>query len=153
MKNNKIKKSIFFLLTLIVDKAYAQAPVELASSPVSYSANVLQMLLGLFAIVFMIVAVVWLMKKAGFKSYGTTGMIKIKSCLPISNKEKILLIEVGDEQILIGTAPGFIGHLKTLEKPVTVAPNENTSFSSSNFVSSAFAEKLKAVINKNEMVD
>jgi len=123
------------------------------ASSVNYSSNFLQMMIGLFFIIFMIFAVVWLMKKVGYKTYGTSGPIKIISCLPISTKEKILLIEVGEEQVLVGTAPGFIGHIKTIKTPISdsIEPNKKTVYRAPP-EASAFAEKLKLVLNKNEMI-
>ena len=123
--------------------AYAKAEGELSASPVSYGSNFIQMIVGLLFIVLMIVGVLWLMKKIGYKGYGSSDLIKIKSCLPISTKEKLLLIEVGEEQILIGVAPGFIGNLKTLENPVLYSDNVKSSP-----VTSAFADKLKIILKE-----
>jgi flagellar protein FliO/FliZ len=91
----------------------------------------------------MIFGVVWLMKKIGYKGYGSSELIKIKSCLPLSTKEKLFLIEIGEEQILIGMAPGFIGHLKTIENPVLRSNDVKISTSTS-----IFSEKLKMILSK-----
>jgi len=147
----KLTLSIYLFIVLHLSAFDLYAEEAAATSPVSYSTNFIQMMTGLFLIVFMIVGVVWLMKKIGYKGYSASGLIKIKSCLPISTKEKILLIQVGEEQVLIGTAPGFIGHIKTIEKPIETT-SENAGFTSSP-VSSAFADKLKSIINKKEMVE
>lgn len=146
----KLISLIHFFIILILGTFDLHAEEHVATSPVSYSANIMQMMMGLFFIVIMIFGVVWLMKKVGYQGYNASGLIKVKSCLPISNKEKILLIEVGEEQVLVGTAPGFIGHIKTMDKPVMDI--SNTAFSTPP-VASAFADKLKNIINKNETIE
>ncbi|MGH1441686.1 MAG: FliO/MopB family protein [Cellvibrionaceae bacterium] len=139
---------LFIVLNLSAFDLHAEGHV--AGSPVSYSANIMQMMMGLFFIVIMIFGVVWLMKKVGYQGYSASGLIKVKSCLPISTKEKILLIEVGGEQVLVGTAPGFIGHIKTIDKPIK--DSSEAAFPTPP-AASAFADKLKKILNKNEMIE
>ncbi len=156
-----INISLSFTLLLLSVSSYA---AEQAAVPVSYSSNLVQMMLGLMATVAMIFVVVWLIKRVGYTGYGVNNAMQIKSTLPLSPKEKLLLVEVEGEKILIGVAPGFVGHVKTLENKggseiVNNASEETThkavtnGFSSNkvvNDLSSSFAEKLKAVLNKPE---
>jgi len=144
------------VLLLLSTSAYsAEQPV----APVSYSSNLLQMMLGLGATIVMIFVVVWLIKRVGYSGYSTNNTMQIKSSLPLSPKEKLLLVEVEGEKILIGVAPSFVGHVKTLEKTSNPANEEKTQLSASNGfsnnkvvndLSSSFSEKLKSVLNKPE---
>jgi flagellar protein FliO/FliZ len=132
-----------FLSTLLLSfSAFAE---ETQPVSINHSQNVWQLIIGLLSIIALIFIVVWLMKKVGYGQYQATSGLKIKGCLPLSNKEKIFLIEAGNEQILIGVAPGSIAHLKTLDEPIT--QSQNTA------ATSAFAEKLKSIINKGEAVE
>lgn len=177
------KLLLILALLLLIDFSRA---AEGLSPPVSYSSSLLQMMLGLAATIVMIFVVVWLIKRVGYTGYNATNKMKIKGTLALSPKEKLLLIEVEGETILIGVAPGFVGLLKTLEpnvKKQIVAANSTlcseehlnplesldstisssdrvdeamaiTSFSNNKFVndlSSSFAEKLKAVMNKSDV--
>lgn len=113
------------------------------NSSVNTNENVLKMFLGLAGIVILIFIVIWMLKKAGYQGYSANNLIKMKSCLPLSPKEKLLLVEIGGEQILIGTAPGFVGHIKTLKSPVDdIEITQNHS---------AFSEKLKSMMIKKEI--
>ncbi len=152
------------LLVLPLFFSVATYSAEQPVAPVSYSSNLLQMMLGLGATIAMIFVVVWLIKRVGYSGYGTNNTMQIKSTLPLSPKEKLLLVEVEGEKILIGVAPGFVGHVKTLDKTSESVPlvsasetaaqqTLNSGFSTNkvvNDLSSSFAEKLKAVINKPE---
>ena len=178
-----IKKSLFSLaLLFLANFSNAAEEAGVIASPMSYSSSVIQMMLGLAATIVMIFVVVWLIKRVGYKGYASTNAMKIKSTLSLSPKEKLLLIEVEGEKILIGVAPGFVGLVKTLESEskkytaeniaaVSIAASSssaesynsdlsnetmtNTAFSNNkvvNDLSSSFAEKLKAVLKKGEAV-
>jgi flagellar protein FliO/FliZ len=140
--------SILFFCTVYSALVTAEKSVvtPVAMPVVNNASNVVQMLLGLGVIIGFIFITVWLIKRVGVMNYHGVGLMKIKSCLPLSNKEKIFLIEAGDEQLLIGVAPGFVGLIKTLDKPI-VAPLPETP------VSSLFAEKLKSILSKGEVVE
>jgi flagellar protein FliO/FliZ len=118
---------------------------EAASLTVNHSQNIWQMIIGLFTVIALIFAVVWLMKKIGYGQFQTTNVLKIKGCLSLSTKEKIFLIEAGSEQLLIGVAPGSVTHIKSLEFPI--------EDEQAGPVTSAFAEKLKSILNKGEAVE
>lgn len=111
---------------------------------VSPSTTIIEMLVGLAVVVLMILALVWLTKRLGLAQHQTGDLMKIKSCLPLSTKEKLLLVEVGNEQVIVGVSPGGISHIKTLDSPVS--NNHKTS----NNVS--FADKLKIILNKSEPI-
>lgn len=178
-----IEKSLFtFVLLFLANFSKAAEKAEMIASPVSYSSSMIQMMLGLAATIVMIFVVVWLIKRIGYSGYTSTNAMKIKSTLPLSPKEKLLLIEVEGENILIGVAPGFVGLVKTLEPGTknyrsedassvslearegsaesynSESPNgaiPNAAFSNNKIVndlSSSFAEKLKAVLKKGEAV-
>ncbi|MGH1485035.1 MAG: flagellar biosynthetic protein FliO [Cellvibrionaceae bacterium] len=141
-----MKKKIALLLSILFLANYVSA--NPSSQVVSPTSNILQMMMGLAVVVFMIFALVWLIKKVGYASYQVSNLMKIKSCLPISTKEKLLIVEVGDEQLIIGVAPGFVGHIKTLDKPIS----ENDKNLTENSSSSVFADKLKAML-KGETIE
>jgi len=75
------------------------------------------MLLGLILIIGFLFAGAYLLRKAnGGKSFGQTGPMRIVGGLMISARERIVLLEVGDEWIVIGVVPGQIKTLHTLPK-------------------------------------
>lgn len=133
---------VFLISSVVTITASAQSTTPALSS-VSYGSSVLQMLLGLLFVVGMIFAVVWLMKKVGYQGYTSSGHITIKSTLALSSKDKILLLEVGEEQLLVGLSANGIQHIKTLDKPL-LESSDSTSASST-----LFSEKLKLMLTKN----
>lgn len=90
---------------------------ESAYSP-SHGANLFEVFLTLVLVVGLIFIIAWCFKRVGYHQFSQHSLLKVKACLPLSTKEKVFLIEVGEEQILIGVSPGYIGKIKTLKKPL-----------------------------------
>jgi flagellar protein FliO/FliZ len=59
--------------------------------------------------------------------------------LSLGTREKIILLEVGEEQIVIGTSAQGIQHLHTLIKPIKVED-------ASNKTSVSFSEQFKKLL-------
>ena len=94
---------------------WAQAAA--AEPPGVSGSAILQMLLGLTLIIGLLFAGAYLLRKLnGGRSFGHSGPMRIVGGLMISARERIVLLEVGDEWIVIGIVPGQIKTLHTLPK-------------------------------------
>ena len=58
------------------------------------------------------------MKRFSLLPGSSSGMIKILGGLPLNNKDRLLLSQVGDEQILVSASPGRIGKVHELRDPL-----------------------------------
>lgn len=76
--------------------------------------------LFLALIVMLIFLLAWLFKRSGLSPTSGNQIIKIVSAIPLGQKEKIALIEVGNQQVLVGISPGNIQKLLILDSPVKV---------------------------------
>ncbi|MEQ8408528.1 MAG: flagellar biosynthetic protein FliO [Gammaproteobacteria bacterium] len=118
---------IFPVALLLLVSASARAAAETtAAAPVSLSgsSSVLQMLLGLFMVIAIIIGLSLAVKKFNMFPTGAPGAIKIISGLALSNKDRILLLQVGDEQILVSASPGQVRKVHELRTPVAVETNQ-----------------------------
>ena len=77
-----------------------------------------QVALGLLFVIFLIIAVAWLLKRVGGFSVSGNGALKILGGLSMGARERVVLMQVGEEQILIGVSPGRIQTLHVLDKPI-----------------------------------
>ena len=66
-------------------------------------------------------------------------MIKIVAGVSIGTRDRIVLLQVGEEQILVGLTPGRIEKLHTLAEPLAI-PGESPAASAS------FAEKINRLM-------
>lgn len=82
------------------------------------SANPFSVFFGLALILALIFASAWVMKRLGGANVGSGSGIKILTGMSVGPREKVLLLEVGEKQILIGVANGNVSHLQTFDSPV-----------------------------------
>lgn len=78
----------------------------------------LQVLGALFLVVFIILALSVVVKKFRLFPGGSERFIKVIAGISLSSKDRLLLIQVGDEQILISASPGNISKVHKLSSPV-----------------------------------
>ena len=97
--------------------AMGWAQATAVETPGVSGSAILQMLLGLILIIALLFTGAYLLRKLnGGRSFGHTGPMRIVGGLMISARERIVLLEVGDEWIVIGIVPGQIKTLHTLPK-------------------------------------
>ncbi|MGK0501210.1 MAG: flagellar protein FliO/FliZ [Oceanicoccus sp.] len=95
------------------------------------NANPATVVFGLLFVVGLIIALAWFMRRFSGLSMIAGQSMKVVSALSVGTREKVVLIDVGGEQILIGVAPGRVSHLQSFSQPVveqaTAAPIDFSS--------------------------
>lgn len=107
--------------------------------------NFIQMLVGLLVVLGIIFAMAWLIRRMGHVQVRMQGVLKVLGGISIGQRERIVLVQVGEQQLLIGVAPGQIRTLHVLNKPVAgdAAPNQ--------FSGQSFAERLQAMMKGKQL--
>ena len=116
----------------------AVVPLEPISSP-----YLLKLTGGLVLIVAIIFVLAWLVKRFNLNQQSSSGLIRVVAGLSIGTRDRIVLLQVGDEQILLGLTPGRIEKLHTLAQPLDAASTEQA-------VSGAFAAKLNRLMGERK---
>lgn len=96
---------------------------------------IVQVLLSLMVVVGVIVLLSYLVRKLNLQSRAGTGAVRVLSVVPIGAKDKLLLVEVGDEQLLLGSSPGSVTKLHKLETPVEMSANSTAGADEGSFLS------------------
>ncbi|WP_298440421.1 flagellar biosynthetic protein FliO [uncultured Ferrimonas sp.] len=91
------------------------APV--AAEPFSAEQSYLTMLGSLGLIVGLIVALAWLSKRLQLPMAGQ-GPMKVVASLPLSPKERLLVVQVGEQQYLLASGSNGTRLLQQLEQPL-----------------------------------
>lgn len=82
--------------------------------------NSLATVINIFATLGVVIAVIllfaWIFKRIGYNQQSPNGLIKIISGLMLSPKEKIILIEVADQWVLVGITSGVMETLHAFPK-------------------------------------
>lgn len=96
------------------------------AEPLSFE-SVSQMMLGLLLVVGLIFFLAWVFRRANFVPGQTTGMRVIAS-LPLGARERAVLVQCGEKQLLLGVSAGSVQLLAQFDEPVIepgkAAPSE-----------------------------
>ena len=128
----------FLLMPLTVSAEVSEQAQKLALTDQNFTGNLLQTTFGLIIILVAIGGLAWLVKRFGNVSIGAQGKMKIVGGLSLGARERVVLLEVGDKQLLVGVAPGRIQTLHVLDEPIPVETRVDTGQN--------FASKLQAAL-------
>jgi flagellar protein FliO/FliZ len=111
--------SLFSLLLAlpVIAAEQADSARTLTESPVS-AMSLLQTLLGLVLVLGCIVLVAWLLKRSNSFHTAASGQLKVIAGLPLGTRERAVLVQVGDKQLLLGVTSQQISLLHTLDTPI-----------------------------------
>lgn len=116
---------ILSLLTLAVAAIpQAAAAVDKTTPTVSRTVaeSLVQILLGLILVLLVIAAAAWLLRRFGHLQAGAGGALRIVGGLSLGPRERAVLIQVGERQLLLGVAPGRVQMLHVLDQELPGAP-------------------------------
>lgn len=85
------------------------------------------MIIGLAVVLGVLFAVVWLMRRTGALRQSATGGLRLVAGLAVGARERVVLVEIGEQWLVLGVAPGAIRHLHTMAKIETVAAAAGTA--------------------------
>lgn len=118
--------------------APAATPPALASS----SGSIFTMIFGLLVVVGIMMSIAWLLKRTGFTNMSGTGTpVKIIGGTSVGPRERVVVVEVADQWLVVGVAPGRVNTLATLPKQAIDYPNVAPATKS-------FSSWLKQTIDK-----
>lgn len=123
-------------LAFAAEQAAAKAP---AAQPLS-SGNLLQVVLGMALVLGLLIGGAWLMRRMGVGYSAAAGNMRVVGGLSLGARERMVVVEVGDTQLLVGITPGSIQTLHVLDKPLV---NEKHAAASGSF-----AERLADVLKR-----
>lgn len=86
------------------------------------AASLGQFVFGLIVVVGMILALAWMLRRMNHVQGSVQGRMRILAGLPLGSRERVVLVQVGEEQILLGVAPGRVSRLHVLEHPLETKP-------------------------------
>ena len=121
----------FCALSLLALPLYAAEQAgtarTLGQSPVSAS-SLLQTLLGLILVLICIALVAWLLKRSNSFHTAANGKMRVIAGLPLGTRERAVLVQLGDEQLLLGVTPQQINLLHKLDTPLRVDSPQGGDF-------------------------
>jgi len=99
-----------------VDLAGPQATVN--NSPTSM-VSILQILTYLVLVILIIVGIAWMLRRFGRINSAVNGDLKVLAGLSVGQRERIVLVQAGSVQLLLGVAPGHVQTLHIMDRPLS----------------------------------
>jgi flagellar protein FliO/FliZ len=99
----------------------AQPRVQAAGADPLAMGNLVQLTLGLLAVLLLLGGLAWLLRRSGRFTSGMHGALQILGGVSMGARERVVLLQVGRQQLLLGVAPGRIQTLHVLDEPIDLA--------------------------------
>ncbi|CAD5108356.1 flagellar biosynthetic protein FliO [Zestomonas carbonaria] len=101
-----------------------------------------QLLLGLLLVVGLIFLLAWLLRRVQQIAPRGNQAIRIVASQALGPRDRLVLVEVGGEQILLGVSAGRINTLHVLAEPVSMAAGETAP--------PEFAQRLMELLGRDQ---
>ena len=129
------------LLSLPLLAHAAGAPDATPAPAVSAAGSLLQVFIGLVAVLLLIAATAWVAKRFGVTHGGATSLLRVVSSASVGTRERVVVVEVGESWLVVGVAPGSVNALATLPKGEALPASPRALHAS-------FAANLRQLIEK-----
>ncbi len=98
----------------------------------------------LFVLAF-ILFLAWVLKRMKIPSFGNQQGLSVVRQIAVGSKERIMIVQAGEEQFLVGVTAHSIQLISKLDKPLS-----QEELTQSTLASSPFANQLTQLLKKND---
>ncbi|WP_332853035.1 flagellar biosynthetic protein FliO [Duganella sp. S19_KUP01_CR8] len=109
----------------------------------SAGGGLLQTTFALMFVLALLVGLAWFLKRYGPKNLGGGRNVKLVGALSVGARERILVVEVGEQWIVVGASPGRMNALATMPRQEISEQDSTAALPTANF-----AAWLKQTIDK-----
>lgn len=130
---------------LLPSAAFAAEPVAQATTPLAgagLGGQLVQLILGLLLVIGVIFLLAWLLRRVQQIVPRGGQVIKIVATQALGPRDRLVLVQVGSEQVLLGLTPGSITSLHVMAEPVHLPDAEPAS--------AEFAQRLMELLGKDQ---
>ena len=115
------------LLTLMTAPALAQDAAPAVSPSSLFTGDYLLQVVGSFVVVILLlIGVLVLLRRFNGVSSQMNGNMRVISSVGVGQRERVVLLQVGEEQILVGVGPGNVRKIHAFDEPV-VEPDASST--------------------------
>lgn len=118
------------------------APAALGESGTTLTGQLAQLGIGLIIVVGLIFLLGYLMRRVGPMAPQGGQHIQVISSYPLGPRDRLVLVDVGGQQMLLGISPGRINTLHVFDEPVANAEG--------GAAGGDFARKLHAILKREQ---
>lgn len=104
---------------VLITPTVAEAATE---TGVVSAAQVGQVVVGLLVVLALIIGLAWLARNVLRIQPQGRGKLRVLGGLSIGSRERVVLVQAGEQQLLLGVAPGRVQTLHVLDEPIAEEP-------------------------------
>lgn len=98
---------------------------EPASAMPAFEEQLVQVLGGLAMVLALVAALAWLVRRLNGARIAGARNLRLVAGISLGSRERILVVEVGEVQLVVGVAPGRVQALHVLDRPLPgTAPDQ-----------------------------
>ena len=128
------------LLSMVSLPSYAQQAAVEVGKHANPNIDALSMVLSLVMVLLLIFAAAWLLKKFSLVNKSVSGL-RVVASLPLGSKERLIVVEVGEEQLLFSISAKGLELIKPLEQRLLAEQHTTNDL----------AQPLKQLFKKNKV--
>ncbi len=102
-----------------------------------------QVAFWLLVVVAVIVASAWLLRRVSGQHFAGGNNMRVLSTLAVGSRDRIALVQVGQQQLLIGVSPGRINTLHVFDEPVL---SDSETGAGGSAAGSDFSSRLQSMM-------
>jgi flagellar protein FliO/FliZ len=111
--------------------ASSSALARAADAPdASAGASLAQTTIGLTIVLVVIFGIAWLVRRVGPLAGATGAPLKIVASQAVGQRERVVIVELGDQWLVLGVAPGRVNTLSSLPRGTLPERTSVSSFAS-----------------------
>ena len=111
--------------------------------------SLLQTIFALCVVLGLLAVLAWAMKRFGPRASGGSAHLRLVGGMSLGGRERIMVVEVGDQWIVVGASPGRVNALATMPRQgASAAPPGNATLHPGADSASSFSAWLKQTIDK-----
>lgn len=122
------------------------ASMPTATSP--GAGGLLQTIMALMLVLGLLAGLAWVMKRYGPRMSGGSANLRVVGALNLGGRERIMVVEVGDQWIVVGAAPGRVNALHTMPRQEGEAAPVAADGAHAGGPGNNFSDWLKKTIDK-----
>lgn len=138
--------TVSVLATGLVSTARAdesEAVPSLAVTPGIGGGDVLGIGVSMFIVIGVIIVLGWAYSRSRFLTGGSNDVINIVATRALGPKERLLVVEVADQQLLVGMTSIGVQTLHVFDKPICIAETKKEAAGFASRLRTAFQEASK----------
>lgn len=118
---------VAFIFTLMALPALAQESAPAIAPSSLFTGDYLLQVVGSFVVVILLlVAVLVMLKRFNGVSSSIGGDMRVVSSVGVGQRERAVLVQVGEQQFLLGVGPGNVRTLHIFDEPAVTSTSSST---------------------------